>query len=82
MNFLDLFVVALMPVLKVILITALGLFLALDRINLLGPNARHYLNNVSYLMLLPSFVVFSRIYRKTKKEFDLTCIFTVGILCI
>lgn len=45
--------VALMPVLKVILITALGLLLALDRIDLLGPNARHHLNNVSYLMLLP-----------------------------
>ncbi|KAG6756665.1 hypothetical protein POTOM_040105 [Populus tomentosa] len=45
MGFLDLFVVALMPVLKVLLITGLGLFLALDRIDLLGANARHYMNN-------------------------------------
>lgn len=48
MEFLDLFLIALMPVLKVILVTALGLFLALDEIDLLGPNARHHLNNVSF----------------------------------
>ncbi|KAL9345789.1 hypothetical protein Peur_060642 [Populus x canadensis] len=46
MGFLDLFVAALMPVLKVLLITGLGLFLALDRIDLLGANARHYMNNI------------------------------------
>ncbi|EOY18974.1 Auxin efflux carrier family protein, putative [Theobroma cacao] len=36
MGFLNLFTVAVMPVLKVILVTGVGLFLALDRINLLG----------------------------------------------
>jgi hypothetical protein len=47
MGFLDLFVVAMVPVLKVLLITLVGLFLALDRIDLLGSTARPYLNNVS-----------------------------------
>lgn len=47
MGFLDLFIVALMPMLKILLITAVGLFLATEHINLLGANARPYLNNVS-----------------------------------
>ncbi|KAE8670655.1 Auxin efflux carrier family protein isoform 1 [Hibiscus syriacus] len=56
MGFMDLFIVALMPVLKVILITGLGLFLALDRINLLGLGARHHLNNLVFYVLGPAFV--------------------------
>lgn len=47
MRFLDLFVVASMPVLKVLLLTALGSFLALDRIDVMGEDARKQLNNVS-----------------------------------
>jgi hypothetical protein len=47
MEFLDLFIVALMPVLKTLLITGVGLLLAIDRIGLLGPDGRHHLNNVS-----------------------------------
>uniref|UniRef100_M1ALW5 Auxin efflux carrier family protein n=1 Tax=Solanum tuberosum TaxID=4113 RepID=M1ALW5_SOLTU len=47
MGLLDLFITASMPVLKVLLITALGLILALDRIDLLGQDARKHLNNVS-----------------------------------
>ncbi|CAK7357566.1 unnamed protein product [Dovyalis caffra] len=57
MGFLDLFVVALMPVLKVLLITGLGLFLALDRIDLLGENARHYVNNLVFYLFSPALVV-------------------------
>jgi hypothetical protein len=49
MEILDLFIVALMPVLKTLLVTAVGLLLAVDRIGLLGPDARHHLNNVSFL---------------------------------
>ncbi|XVE99143.1 hypothetical protein REPUB_Repub03eG0171800 [Reevesia pubescens] len=56
MGFLDLFIVAVMPVLKVILITGVGLFLATDRINLLGPEARHHLNNIVFYVLGPSLV--------------------------
>ncbi|KAB5534869.1 hypothetical protein DKX38_017955 [Salix brachista] len=57
MGFLDLFFVALMPVLKVLLITGLGLFLALDRIDLLGANARHYMNNLVFYLFSPALVV-------------------------
>lgn len=46
MGLLDLFVAASMPVLKVLLVTGLGLILALDRIDLLGDDARKHLNNV------------------------------------
>ena len=55
MGFLDLLIVALMPVLKILIITAIGLFLATERINLLGANARQYLNNVSQNFLLFNF---------------------------
>ena len=42
-----LFITALMPVLKVLLITAVGAYLALDRFNLLKESARKHLNAVS-----------------------------------
>ncbi|CAK7357567.1 unnamed protein product [Dovyalis caffra] len=57
MGFLDLFVVALMPVLKVLLITGTGLFLALDRVDLLGSNARTFLNNLVFYVFSPSLVL-------------------------
>jgi hypothetical protein len=48
MEFWKLFVVALMPVLKVLLITALGTFLALNRFDILNSEtARKNLNTVS-----------------------------------
>ncbi|KAF2291665.1 hypothetical protein GH714_028004 [Hevea brasiliensis] len=46
MGLVDLLVVALISVLEVLLITGIGLSLALDRINLLGSTARHNLNNL------------------------------------
>lgn len=49
MGLFDLFVASSMPVLKVLLITGLGSFIALDHINLLGEDARKHLNNVSSL---------------------------------
>ncbi|KAL4600286.1 hypothetical protein ACB092_11G187700 [Castanea dentata] len=54
MGFLDLFIVALMPMLKILLITAVGLFLATEHINLLGANARPYLNNLVFYVFNPS----------------------------
>ncbi|KAL3723593.1 hypothetical protein ACJRO7_035726 [Eucalyptus globulus] len=56
MAFWDLFVVALMPVLKVLIITGIGLVLALERINLLGQNARHYLNELVFYVFGPALV--------------------------
>ena len=46
MEILRLFVTASIPVLKVLLITALGSYLALDRVNILGDDARKHLNTV------------------------------------
>ncbi|KAK3413641.1 hypothetical protein EUGRSUZ_I02197 [Eucalyptus grandis] len=56
MAFWDLFVVALMPVLKVLIITGIGLVLALERVNLLGQNARHYLNELVFYVFGPALV--------------------------
>ncbi|KEH17853.1 auxin efflux carrier family protein, putative [Medicago truncatula] len=48
MEFLKLFIVALMPVLKVLLITVLGTFLALDRFDILSrETARKNLNTMT-----------------------------------
>lgn len=49
MGVVDLFIASLMPVLKVLLITALGSFLAIDRFDILGVDARKHLNNVSFI---------------------------------
>lgn len=53
MGFLDLFVVASMPILKVLLVTALGLYLALDRVDVMGEATRKQLNRVSYSFYYP-----------------------------
>lgn len=52
MEFWKLFVVALMPVLKVLLITALGTFLSLDRFDILKETASKNLNTVSLYYIL------------------------------
>ncbi|KAK4348028.1 hypothetical protein RND71_034367 [Anisodus tanguticus] len=59
MAFVDLFVVALVPVLKTLIITAVGLFLALERVNLLGSTARHHLNNLVFYIFTPALVASS-----------------------
>ncbi|KAJ0040963.1 hypothetical protein Pint_28770 [Pistacia integerrima] len=59
MKLLDLFIVAFIPVLKVLLLTALGLFLGLDRIDILGKEARKHLNNVSFFVFNPALVASS-----------------------
>lgn len=59
MGLLDLFIVASVPVLKVLLVAALGAFLALDHVNVLGEDARKHLNNVSvhFIHLFPFYVL-------------------------
>jgi hypothetical protein len=47
MGFVQLLYVASLPVIKVLLITALGLFLAIDQIDVLGADARNKVNNVN-----------------------------------
>lgn len=56
MGLMSLFVVASIPVVKVLLVTATGLFLALDRIDILGENARHHLNKIVFFVFSPSLV--------------------------
>ncbi|KAE9456811.1 hypothetical protein C3L33_11295, partial [Rhododendron williamsianum] len=51
MKLLDLFVAASIPVVKVLLVTALGSFLALDHINILGEDTRKHMNSVSVQIL-------------------------------
>ncbi|KAJ8427558.1 hypothetical protein Cgig2_006629 [Carnegiea gigantea] len=54
MGFVALFLVALMPVLKMLILTAIGLILAFDRINLLNSTARHTLNNIVFYVFSPA----------------------------
>uniref|UniRef100_A0A803MHR3 Uncharacterized protein n=1 Tax=Chenopodium quinoa TaxID=63459 RepID=A0A803MHR3_CHEQI len=56
MSTMNLFVMASMPILKVLLITAIGSFLALDRVNILGENARKHLNKVVFFVFGPALV--------------------------
>ncbi|KAB1225049.1 putative transporter C5D6.04 [Morella rubra] len=57
MGFLALFIVALMPVLKILLVTAVGLLLGTERIDLLGASARKYLNNLVFFVFSPSIII-------------------------
>lgn len=52
----DLFIAASIPVLKVLLVTALGSYLALDQVNLLGEDARKHLNNIVFYVFNPALV--------------------------
>ncbi|KAF1871996.1 hypothetical protein Lal_00012215 [Lupinus albus] len=56
MGFLQLFYVASLPVIKVLLVTAIGLFLALDHINILGEDARKKVNHIVFYVFNPSLV--------------------------
>ncbi|KAM1844430.1 hypothetical protein ACFX13_018838 [Malus domestica] len=52
----QLFVTALIPVLKVLSITALGSYLALDRVNIFGEVTRKNLNTVVFYVFGPALV--------------------------
>ncbi|XP_027178915.1 protein PIN-LIKES 3-like isoform X2 [Coffea eugenioides] len=56
MGLLDLFMVASVPVMKVLLICGLGSFLALDHIDILGESARKQINNVVFFVFNPALV--------------------------
>ncbi|KAK7346256.1 hypothetical protein VNO80_20771 [Phaseolus coccineus] len=56
MGFLQLLSVASFPVIKVLLITAVGLFLALDDISILGEDARKKVNQLVFYVFNPSLV--------------------------
>ncbi|KAK7274031.1 hypothetical protein RIF29_15101 [Crotalaria pallida] len=56
MGLVDILIAASMPVLKVLLVTALGSYLALDRVDILGSDARKHLNIVAFYVLNPALV--------------------------
>ncbi|KAL5181153.1 Protein PIN-LIKES 3 [Glycine soja] len=56
MGLVELFGVASMPVIKVLLITAVGLLLALDNVNLLGKDARIQVNHLVHYVFNPALV--------------------------
>nr|XP_043632779.1 protein PIN-LIKES 3-like [Erigeron canadensis] len=56
MGLVDLFSVASMPVLKVLIVTGLGSFLALDSIDILGPITRKLVNNIVFFVFSPALV--------------------------
>ncbi|KAK9928506.1 hypothetical protein M0R45_025639 [Rubus argutus] len=51
-----LFITASMPVVETILITALGSYLALDRVNLLGEDSRKHLNTIVFYIFSPALI--------------------------
>ncbi|KAL9241497.1 hypothetical protein vseg_015606 [Gypsophila vaccaria] len=56
MRVLNLFMVASMPIVKVLLITAIGLFLAFDNVDILGVHARKHINKVVFFVFNPALV--------------------------
>ncbi|KDP36734.1 hypothetical protein JCGZ_08025 [Jatropha curcas] len=56
MALLDLFIASSIPVLKVLMITGLGTFLALDRVDILKGDARKHVNNVVFYVFSPALV--------------------------
>ncbi|XP_076954170.1 protein PIN-LIKES 1-like [Bidens hawaiensis] len=56
MGFVDLFSAASMPVLKVLIVTAHGSFLALDSIDILGQSTRKQVNNIVFYVFNPALV--------------------------
>lgn len=56
MAFLDLLLIASMPILKVLLVTALGLYLALESVDIMGESTRKQMNRVSFFVFNPALV--------------------------
>ncbi|XP_023767413.1 protein PIN-LIKES 3 isoform X3 [Lactuca sativa] len=56
MGFLELFSAASTPILKVLIITAIGSFLAFDSVDILGPIARKHVNNGVFFVSNPALV--------------------------
>ncbi|KAG7590356.1 Membrane transport protein [Arabidopsis suecica] len=53
---LELFITSSKPVVEILLITSVGFYMALDGVNLLGQDARKYLNNIVFYVFSPSLI--------------------------
>ncbi|XP_021865060.1 protein PIN-LIKES 1 isoform X1 [Spinacia oleracea] len=80
MRFIDLLLVASVPVVKVLLVTGVGLFLALDGIDILGENARHHLNKVVFFVFSPSLIASNLAKTLTFQTFRTLWFMPVNIL--
>ncbi|KAK6271110.1 hypothetical protein POUND7_008208 [Theobroma cacao] len=69
-----------MPVLKIILIIAIGLLLALDRVKLLGPEAKRHLNKIVFYVFTPALAASSLAETLTFKSFTTLWFMPVNIL--
>ncbi|KAF8103213.1 hypothetical protein N665_0188s0163 [Sinapis alba] len=56
MKLLHLFITSSKPVVEILMITSVGFYMALDGVNLLGPDARKYLNDIVFYVFNPSLV--------------------------
>ncbi|KAF7837438.1 protein PIN-LIKES 3-like [Senna tora] len=57
MEFWKLFITSLMPVVKVLLVTAVGAFVALDRFDILGENSRKNMNTIVFFVFTPALLL-------------------------
>ncbi|KAH7566132.1 hypothetical protein JRO89_XS08G0100200 [Xanthoceras sorbifolium] len=80
MEILELFIASFIPVLKLLLVTAVGLFLALDRVDILGAEARKHLNNVTFFVFGPSLVASSLGSNITVKSIGMLWFMPLNIL--
>ncbi|KAK4266185.1 hypothetical protein QN277_027145 [Acacia crassicarpa] len=80
MVFWGLFVTALMPVLKVLIITALGTLLALNRFDILNKDARMHLNNMVYYVFVPAISISTLAEAITFKSLVMLWFMPVNIL--
>ncbi|OMP06571.1 Auxin efflux carrier [Corchorus olitorius] len=56
MELLPLFLTSLMPVLKVLLVIVVGVYLATERVDLFGPDARRHVNNLIFYVFFPALI--------------------------
>ncbi|KAK3220397.1 hypothetical protein Dsin_014367 [Dipteronia sinensis] len=80
MRILDIFIASFIPVLKVLLLTVLGLFLALERVDILGAKARKHLNNVAFFVFTPSLIASSLANSVTVKSIGILRFMPLNIL--
>ncbi|KAK0603855.1 hypothetical protein LWI29_009417 [Acer saccharum] len=80
MRILDIFIASFIPVLKVLLLTVLGLFLALQRVDILGAEASKHLNNVAFFVFSPSLIASSLANNLTVKSIGILWFMPLNIL--
>lgn len=80
MKLLDLFITSSIPVGKILVITGIGFYLALDRVNILNQDARKQLNNVRFLNIYINYSLYAFVILYVQSCFF--SIFTDSFLCV